>query len=355
MSLLSPCVHRSEEPHRTIKDRPCDGSRIHPVYDCSLFNRECIQLTSRVRDVGGDRFLSCLTCQSRQDTQPEPERVFETVSSALPADFLTNGRSQSGAALEGSRSGTVFVAGGGPTIGDLDLSLLDQRGIVTAAMNQIGATHLRPDFFFCVDPPLKFSPMIWTDARIMKITRRIQMGCHLQRPTVRNEWELDPDITAQDCPNVWFFQESRGFDENTFFTQERPTWSGSFVLPTRDKPAETRSVMLPTIRILHYLGFSRIVFIGCDFFMREDQSYAFGSNKSAVGCRSNNTTYYVLNRWFSRLLPVARAHGLELINSTPGGDLEAFPRVEFSEMVERVLSEDFTPHRSIKGLYGPEE
>jgi hypothetical protein len=243
------------------------------------------------------------------------------------------------------RGATVFLVCGGPSLNSMDLDLLEQRGIVVAAINQVAATHVRPRYFFCVDAPQKFHPAIWQDPDILKFCRRNTSRGTLSEASEEGDWTTSTRM-ARDCPSVWFYESAVGFKPATFLKQSPIAWGGA-----HGGVRTTRNSMLPTLRLLYWMGARRVVLIGADFRMeRGRNSYAFDSPKSKQAAGTNNNTYRILDGWFHELRPVFEAAGFHVVNATPGSRMNAFDRVDYDAAVAEVVA-GVPAVETVEGLY----
>lgn len=63
-----PCIHRVRTTEQ-YSCRPCAGSRIHTICECTLLNRRCTVRASDAWDLRGprkQRVLCCLSCDLRE-------------------------------------------------------------------------------------------------------------------------------------------------------------------------------------------------------------------------------------------------------------------------------------------------
>ena len=354
---LFPCVHRGPV-LRTEKCKPCKRGNTD-VMQCTKLG-ECTLRTSEVRNKSG-RLPSCMACEHRVDhgasgalagamlslsAPHEPAVTEDAVSQPLvgsaagrPAGFLEN-----------TQSGGVFLMCGGPSLKEVDFDLFNQRGIVTAAVNN-AATLFRPNIWVSVDKPGHFHEHIWGDSGIMKFTRWcVRDGVVRTRAANRL---TTAGRMARECPNTWFFEHQSTMDYKKFLSMNPMTWGTNNKTETavdskgRKQPGK-RSCMLPAIRLLYWLGFRRIYLAGCDFNMTPEATYAFDDPKRPSACQSNNGTYQRLNEWFGFLLPHFKENGLEIFNCTDGGNLNAFPRKTLEAAVAR---EAITGELEVRGMY----
>ena len=232
------------------------------------------------------------------------------------------------------RPNPAFLVCGGPSLKQLDLSKLKERGIMSLGVNNVAA-YAPCRAFVCSDPPEKFHFGIWLDPAIMKLipvpklTKRVR--AKLPDGTFRHT-----AFRCQDCPNVWGFSRSTVFDPATFLTADSASWGVS----ARDSEATGRPkvywTMLLGVRLLHYLGARRIYMIGVDFSMGTGpgQGYAFSQHRWAGAVGGNQNSYRVVSAMFSELRPYFDATGFEVYNCNPDSALKAFPHVPFAQAVE---------------------
>jgi hypothetical protein len=259
---------------------------------------------------------------------------------------LANARGQSAAPLKDIYAGrSCFLLCGGPSLRDTDFSLLDQPGILVAAVNN-AATLFRPHLWFCVDNVAHFHESILRDPAIVKFTKQNRSNDRF-RTWSQHEWKTVETRISQ-LPNFWFFEHVAGFDATTFLTQPYPTWGTT--KKTDPEKRGTRSCMLPAIRILYWLGVRTIYLLGCDFHITPEQSYAFDDPKNVRACGSNNNSYARLNRWFAELVPHFHEHNLQVFNCTPDGNLTAFPRLSIGQAVAEARK-DYPREIITRGLY----
>lgn len=246
--------------------------------------------------------------------------------------------------------GCVLVCGG-PSVAEMDLSAIAQRGILTAAVNQIAATHIRPHVWITCDPPRNFHASIWKDPAIIKFCKEKYLSDRWQ------EWNRENKLAwsghkVKSLPNVWGYHHVHGWNASTFLTQPWPTW-GTANKEEDPEGRENKSVMLIALRLLYDLGVRRLYLLGCDFEMKEDRQYAFDEAHVKSGRVSgNNNLFGWLDRRFRELQPHFREHGYEVWNCTVGGKLKAFPRMSLAEAVMRELAlSEFPKELKTRGHY----
>ncbi len=261
--------------------------------------------------------------------------------------------------LKGMFAGaTCFLVCGGPSVSGLDLSLLNQRGIVVASVNQIAATHVRPMVWIACDPPHQFSETIWRDPGVMKFVKRKYLhdyNTHQDRNPIRT-WDatrmefVKSDTLPRHCPNVWGYQHTKGWNAETFLTNELPSWGVNSADIDPDNKGRHETVMLVSLWMLYWLGFRRIYLVGCDFKMNERKPYAFDQSYTGANVSRNNSLYAWINRRFCEAQPYFLQAGYIVINANPQSKLKAFPKVSFEEAVASATA-DFPRHARTDGHY----
>lgn len=232
------------------------------------------------------------------------------------------------------KGATVFLVCGGPSLNRMDLSVLERRGVLVAAVNQVAATHVRPQLWFSVDDPSKFHESIWKDPGVLCFTKRKYLK--------KAVWETrDGDRKAgpkaQDLPAVV------GYDH-------RSEWPCDFLdgAPSWGRDGYFKSVFVVALRILADLGVKRICLLGADFHMDPTQAYAFDQDKDHGAANSNNGYYARMNRDLPAVWKTLLSVGCEVVNCTPGSHLTAFPTSTLADEIGRV---EITPPKSVAGLY----
>lgn len=244
------------------------------------------------------------------------------------------------------RGAPVFLVCGGPSLNETDLGLLNQRGVIVAAVNQAAATHVRPQISITVDPPRKFHSAIWKDPAVLKLTRRVQSRDRITEPAGSGWTTTGPKV--RDLPNVWFYEHSYGFTPDDFLTRPRIAWGADF--KTGGGVRSTRNVMIAAMRLLYWLGARTVFLVGADFQMQAGRSYAFDDPKDARAAGTNNNSFGILNRWFHALGPHFEKHDFRVVNVTPGSHLDAFDRMDYTTAVAAVAA-GVPPVDSVRGLY----
>jgi hypothetical protein len=237
---------------------------------------------------------------------------------------------------------SAFLILGGPSLLKIDLSRLRQPGLLTMGVNNSPKTF-RPHLWVCVDDPSHFIQSIWQDPTIMKFVPKDAANSKL--------WDnctwMESEETPKECPNVWFFDRNERFDPEAFLTEPTINWGNHKSL------GGGRSVMLPALRLLHYLGFKNIFLLGCDMRMTRESKYHFDQDRTEKSIQNNNSTYLKMMRWFEMLKPKFESRGCRIFNCNADSSLKIFPFITLDSAIDIALDgfpKDLASERSF-GLY----
>lgn len=234
--------------------------------------------------------------------------------------------------------GSCFLILSGPSTRQLDLSLLNRRGIYTVAVNN-AASIWRPSAWLCVDPPRKFHESIWFDPAVMKFCPAHLLQMRIRRRLESGQFEniLKPDgsqMVPADCPNVIGYNRNLRFNVETWLGESTVNWGVSHKIAKQIKRTRIRNVMLAAVKIVYLLGFRQVFLLGCDFDMVPGDEYGFPQGKQPGGVAGNNKSYLLLQGMFGDLRPQFDRAGFKLWNCNAASKLTVFPFVEFGEAIQ---------------------
>lgn len=242
-----------------------------------------------------------------------------------------------------------FLVCGGPSAKELDLSLLEQRGIWSMAVNNM-AGYFKPNCFVCSDPPSKFSDGIWLDPGVMKfvpVPKLIKKRGRLRRKVGEAFQSLEINgehLSACDCPNTWGFERRAWFQpDETFFTDESASWGNHNAGCNRTGLEKTVCTMLLGIRLLFYMGVRTLYLCGVDLHMNPNadllNNYAFPEERDRGAIQSNNEQYRIVNKWLCEMQEsgIFARFGMEIYNCNENSALEAFPHVPYNLALQDAL------------------
>ncbi len=232
---------------------------------------------------------------------------------------------------------TAFLVCSGPSLNKLDLSLLNQRGIMTMGLNNSWAVH-RPDFWVACDNPGRFLDAGHLDAGITKF-----IPCeHRDRPVrYKSNGEFyDTPFLVKDCPNVYFFQRNMRFVPETFLTEPSVNWGVCPGDGSQVDPGGSLATMLAALKLLYYLGFRLVYLLGCDFSMKNgaERNYAFEQDRTDKAVSNNMRGYEALNRRFGLLRPHFESKEFYVRNCNPQSKLKVFDFADYNDAVKASAS-----------------
>jgi len=220
----------------------------------------------------------------------------------------------------------AFLVGGGPSLNDLPLERLKDRGVVSLAINQSAAWVPVKAWVFS-DTQWKFHSSLFMDPAVMTFAPipKLRRQFHLKT----EEGFHDTGIRLNQCPNTYGYSRLTCFVPDEFFTTTHAHWGPRKHQPA-DKPEQgCLCTMLLGIRLLHYLGVRRIYLLGVDNKGRDGKCYAFPEGKGA------RTRRYKWERhMLERLQPQFDKRGMELYNCSPDSDCRLYPFRSFDEALK---------------------
>ena len=236
--------------------------------------------------------------------KPIEEPIVETptpkVWSPQKSDMLIWVRDKKGISWDNHYKGSkIFLVCGGPSLNSIDLSLMDNRGVMSMAMNN-SWLKVKPTFWIGFDVPGRFHYERWMDPSILKF-----VPWHLRDKNLYKRVEGELVKTEQsplDAPNCWFLSNTATFNEDTWFTEKDANWGGA--VKNLDPEGGFRVTMFGALRTLYYLGFQEVYLIGCDWEMLlEGNAYAWEEDKDREIKEKNNHMYSWMEQVFKKLQP----------------------------------------------------
>ena len=273
------------------------------------------------------------------------------------------------------RGACGFLILGGPSMKKLNLELLKAPGILTMGVNNSVKTF-RPNLWTCVDNPQSFIMSIWMDPTIQKI---VPYSAAEKKLFDNNTWKMT-DIKVGQCPNVFYYRRNEHFQVDQFMVEDTFNWGnhsnlcrcGYWRPDTKKNPKAqkvvtcpecgqkafgSRSVFLPAIRLMYFLGVRTLLLLGCDFNMERGKSnYHFDQDRAPGSVSGNNGTYKMLTKRFTELKPIFDRMGYNVFNCNPDSHLDVFPKVNFEDAI-RVATQSMpdTTNERTAGLYDREK
>jgi hypothetical protein len=232
---------------------------------------------------------------------------------------------------------SCFIVLSGPSLRELDLSLLRRRGVFTFAVNN-AATVVRPDAWTFVDPPEKFHNSIWADPAVLKFVNATRLDWKLRekvggqlRPLRLNSGR---EAAARDMPGVVSTVRNAYFNPPRWLQEPSINWGNSKRSARKNGFPRDLNVMLAALKIVYALGFRAVYLLGCDFRMDSARPYAFDEEKHAGAINCNNSKYRTITEMLGLLKPHFDAAGYRVFNANPRSGLTVFPFTTYSEAIE---------------------
>lgn len=266
----------------------------------------------------------------------------------------------------------VFLVLGGPSLNELPLEKLRQRGVVTFAVNNVAAhPRIRPSLWTYGDTPWKFHNAIWADGGVMKFSPQPKDGSKLY--CKRGGGFIELTKRAGDMPNVLGVRRNATFRPDKWLYEDTVNWGQGqaglrhYMTPWLIEhdgmpPNEHRkrvdkrikavlesgklsweqyeeivvvpkilSTMVQAMRLCFYLGFRFVYLLGCDFAMGPEQRYAFAENRTEGAINSNNHAYRTMERLWGLMRPRFDEAGFHVLNCNQKSSLTAFNFLPFEE------------------------
>lgn len=244
----------------------------------------------------------------------------------------------------------AFLVCSGPSLNQMNLSLLNQRGIVTMGINNSPAVF-KPNYWICGDTPRRFIEQIWKDPTITKFAPH---GRRNMFPRVRDADGNLKDSAFRVCqmPNTYFFNRGEWFDAKYFLEDGDFPWGGGSNTPDAYGIRGYKSTMILALKMLWYLGAGTVYLLGCDFKMENGaQNYAFKQERPPDVVRLNIEVFNALNRRLKELKPYFDRVDFKVVNCTPNSGLQVFPYMEFTEAVNKAAAECNEKPIITEGMY----
>lgn len=228
-----------------------------------------------------------------------------------------------------------FLVCGGPSLQQIDLGFLRERGIVSLGINNVsGYAPVRAMTFS--DPPEKFCHGVFFDPAIMKLVPVPKLGKRVRAKKPDGTFGFT-SLRVQDCPNVWGYRRNSVWDAERFLTSEHASWGNGKKGMEENGRERILFTFFLGLRLMHYLGCRQVYLLGVDFNMTptEDGSgaagYAFRERRHEGAARGNNSSYRKANAMCAELRPILDAAGFHVYNCNPDSHLTAFDYVPLEQ------------------------
>jgi len=244
----------------------------------------------------------------------------------------------------------VFLICCGPSLNQMDLSLLNQRGIVTMGINNSPAVF-KPNYWICGDTPRRFIEQIWKDPTITKFVPHGRRNTFLRVRDAVGNLE-DSAFRIYQMPNTYFFNRGEWFDAKYFLDDTDFPWGTDNKTPDACGIRGYKSTLLPALKMLWYLGAGTVYLLGCDFKMQQGmQNYAFQQDLTPEAVQTNIEVFRALNKRLEALKPYFARAGFNVVNCTKDSGLKVFSYMDYREAVARAAAECNAKAIITEGMY----
>ena len=224
----------------------------------------------------------------------------------------------------------AFLVCGGPSMRDLPIERLRDRGVLSLAINGAGAYAPVTAHTFG-DPQTKFHSAMFLDPKVLSFVPFGKLWYAIQ---VKHGGRFYPtNIRCCDCPSTYGFSRTSVFDADEFLTTPHAHWGNGHAEAAQRNTFRRLCTPLLGLRLLHYLGVSRVYLLGVDHEVapRESETpgYAWGDNASC-----GNRIWWKIDSYYERIKPVMEAAGCPIYNCNPASKCEVFDFVTFADALD---------------------
>lgn len=186
---------------------------------------------------------------------------------------------------------TVLLIGGSPSIKEQQIERIEQRGILSAAINN-AAKHVKTTLWFSGDNPKCYEPQIIFDPTIIKFA-----------PVSNHSIKIDTTPYFH-LSNLYFYMPLDDVPWNEFFA------------PRKEVPW-FKNTLFVAINILYNLGIRRIILCGSDFaFSKDGKVYAHDTPLNEKEKSWNTAIYNYQVQELRALRPMFEKYKLELLDAS---------------------------------------
>jgi hypothetical protein len=212
----------------------------------------------------------------------------------------------------------AFIVGNGASLKSTPLELL--RDEITFGVTNVHKiyplTNWRPTYYVRAEEASGLEPKNWLES--MRV--HLELGCEIYC----NDFFFRPRFGLRATDKVHFIKACAHYGKH-FDNMDTPhLWH----LPRLCTFGSSVNV---AVQLAHELGYSPIYLVGCDL----DKNMNHFTEEYRHG-REQENRYAQMDTLAAHM--IAARMGLEIYNATVGGELEAYPRVEFESLFQCVVS-----------------
>jgi len=248
-----------------------------------------------------------------------------------------------------------FLVVNGPSLNDVDKSLLTQPGIMTLGVNN-GPAAFRPNLWIMADDNTSFIRSIWLDPRIVKFVPEGKKGKKL----FHNDEFKEMETSVGDCSSIVYYERNYKFEPEKWLHQDSLNWGNKTHIcgcgyehkQIKDKDGNWKkppdkicpkcgdynrfghyNIIYLAVGLMFHLGFRTLNIVGADFHMDKGHTYAFDQARSRNSIKNNNAQYEEANKRFDALKPHFEKHGYNVFNCYEDSGLKSFPYKSLEQAV----------------------
>ncbi len=222
-----------------------------------------------------------------------------------------------------------FLVCGGPSIKNINYNRLSERGVVSLGINNI-STKVPVTAWCYGDNPGRFHHGLFLDPKLLTFAPHNTLNHRIRAKLPDGSFRY-LNIKIKHGPNTFGFLKRNEFSSKTFFKTKYAHWG---------KPK--LATILYGIRLIKYLGCTKIYLLGVDHFTPDPQNpYAFEPSK-----KPRMSTYDWEKKYFAKIKKQIDSMGVKMYNCNPDSKCDLFEYVSFEDAIKdckrSVPSEPFT-------------
>jgi len=211
---------------------------------------------------------------------------------------------------------TAFLVGGAPSLKEQPIHRLEERGVITMAMNNV-AMHFRPTMWISGDNPNCYQPRIIGDPTLFKLAPYVHANANVD--ALKLKYRQLPGM------NYYLQETNVPWDEYLALRRGVPWYSNT---------------LFAAIHVLYQLGIRRIILAGSDFgFSKDGGMYAHDVKYGDLEKKWNLDLYNSQVRELRMLKNIFDTAGLELLDCSVNSRIkQTYWHITMDEGVEMCLS-----------------
>jgi hypothetical protein len=210
-----------------------------------------------------------------------------------------------------------FLVCSGPSLKNINYNRLSERGVVSLGINNISAKV--PVTAWCYgDGPGRFHHGLFLDPKILTFGPYNTIKERIRAKLPDGSFKY-LDLKVKNMPNTFTFLKKNEFSGKNFFKTSYAQWG---------KPKLT--TLLYGIRLMHYLGCTKIYLLGVDHFTPDPLNpYAFEPSK-----KPRRVSYDWERKYLSKIKKQTESMEIKIYNCNPDSKCDLFEFVSFEDAIK---------------------